>query len=84
MKNTNGTHFNIFFLFVKKHTLIFNICTTHVTTTFFLFLLDKNNGERKKKRENKNTCKYERESCFNSYQKVDVQIFNVSMRELFQ
>ena len=36
--------------------------------------MDKNNGERKKKRENKNTCEYERESCFKSYQKMVVQI----------
>ena len=34
--------------------------TTFVTTTFPFFLLDKINGERKKKRENKNTCEYER------------------------
>jgi len=27
---------------------------------FFPLVLDKNNGERKKKRENKNTCEYER------------------------
>jgi hypothetical protein len=32
-----------------------------MTIAFLLFLLDKNNGERKKKRENKNTCEYERE-----------------------
>lgn len=49
-------------------------CTTLVTTTFLLFLLDKNNGERKKKGENKNTCEYERDGCFKSCQKVDVQI----------
>jgi len=35
--------------------------TTFVTTTFPFFLLDKNNRERKKKREDKNTCEYERE-----------------------
>jgi len=38
-------------------------CTTFVTTTLSLFLLDKNNRERKKKRENKKTCEYKREGC---------------------
>jgi len=51
-----------------------DICTTFVTTTFSLFLLDKNNRERRRKRENKKTCEYERENCFKSYQKVDVQL----------
>ena len=57
-------------------------CKTLMTTTFLLFLLDKNNGERKIKRENKNTCEYERESCIKSCQKIDVQIsflFNLTV-----
>jgi len=45
-----------------------------VTTIFSLFSLDKNNRERKKKRQNKNTCEYEREGCFKSCQKIIVQI----------
>jgi len=53
-----------------------------MTTTFFLFLLDKNNGERKKKRENKNTCEYERASCFKSCQKVDVQISFLNNKQM--
>jgi len=32
-----------------------------MTIIFSLFLLDKKNRERKKKRENQNTCEYERE-----------------------
>jgi len=47
-------------------------CTTLMTTTFLIFLLDKNNGDRKRKRENKNTCEYEIDSCFKSCQKIDV------------
>ena len=49
-------------------------CTTLLTIIFFLSLLDKNNGVRKKKRENKNTCEYEREGCHKNCQKIDVQI----------
>ena len=47
---------------------------TIVTTTFPFFLLDKNNRERKKKRENKITCEYERDSCCKSCQNMVVQI----------
>ena len=45
-----------------------------MTTIFVLFLLDKNNRERNKKRENKNACEYEREGYGKSCQKVVLQI----------
>ena len=40
--------------------------TTFGTIIYPLFSLDENIRERKKKKENKNTCEYEREGCSKS------------------